>query len=89
MNVDVCLCVHTKLLQLCLTLCNPVDCSPPDPSIHGIFQQRILKWVIMTSSRGSFQPRDQTCVSCIASGFFTTEPLGKPKLLIKNGAENK
>ena len=44
------------------TLCDPLDCSPPDSSIHGIFQARILEWVAMSSS----QPRDWTHVSCIA-----------------------
>ena len=38
-------CVHAQLLQLCLTLCDPMDCSPPDSSVHGIFQARILEWV--------------------------------------------
>jgi len=58
-----------KLLQSCLTLCNPMDCSPPGPSIHGILQPRILEWVAMPSPRGSSRPRDQTCtyyVSCIS-----------------------
>ena len=59
-----------------------MDCSPPGSSVHGIFQARILKWVAISSSRSS-QPRDQTYVSsCIASGFFITEPPGKPQLLI-------
>ena len=61
-------CVHAKSLQLCLTLCNPVDCSLPESSVHGILQARILKWVAMPSSRGSSQPRDGThfsYVSCI------------------------
>ena len=44
-------------------LCNPKDHSPPGSSIHGILQARILKWVAMPSSRGSSQPRDQTCIS--------------------------
>ena len=48
------LCVHA---QLCLTLCDPMDCSPPGSSVHGIFQERILEWVAMPSSRGSSQPR--------------------------------
>ena len=51
----------------------------------GILQARILKWVVMPSSRGSSRPRDQTsdsCSSCIAGGFFTTEPLGKPSLQV-------
>ena len=39
------MCVHSKLLQCCVTLCNPMDCSPPGSSVHGIFQARILEWV--------------------------------------------
>ena len=46
--------------QLCLTLCNTMDCSPPGSSVHGHFQARILQWVVMPSSRGSSQPRNQT-----------------------------
>ena len=57
---------HTKLLQLCLTLCDPKDCSLPAFSVHGILQARILKWVAMPSFRGSFWPRDWTLMStCI------------------------
>ena len=44
---------------------------PPGSSVHGILQARILEWVAMPSSRGSFQPRDRTWVSCIAGRFFT------------------
>ena len=55
--------VHAKSLQSCLTLCDPMDSSPPGSSVHGILQARILEWVAMPSSRGSFQPRDWTCVS--------------------------
>ena len=58
--------------QLCLTLCDPMDWSPPDSSIHGIFQAKILEWVAMPFSRGFFQPRDWTQVSCIAGRFFTS-----------------
>ena len=58
--------------QLCLTLCNLMDCSPPGFSVHGILQARILEWVAMPSSRGSSRPRNQTVVSCIAGGFFTS-----------------
>ena len=50
--------VHAKLLQSCLTLCNPMDCSPPGPSVNGILQASILEWVAMPSSRGSSWPRD-------------------------------
>ena len=73
--------VHAQSLQLCPTLCDPMDCSPPGSPVHGIFQTRILEWVAVPSSRGFSWPRDQTwafCVSCIAGGFFIAESLGKP-----------
>ena len=57
--------------QSCLTLCNPMDCSPPGFSVHGILQARILEWVAMPFSEGSSQPRNRTQVSCIAGRFFT------------------
>ena len=63
-------CVHTQSLQSCLTLCNPMGCSPPGSSVRGILQARILEWVAMSSQRGSSQPRDWThisYVSCIDS----------------------
>ena len=50
--------LRVKLLQLCPTLCDPMDCTLPGFSIHGILQARILEWVAMLSSRGSSQPRD-------------------------------
>jgi len=46
----------------CLTLCNPMDCSPPDSSVHGIFQARILEWVTISYSRRSSQSTDWTQV---------------------------
>ena len=49
---------ETEVAQLCLTLCDPMDCSLPGSSIHGIFQARILEWVAISFSRGSSQPRD-------------------------------
>ena len=57
--------------QLCLILCNPMDCGPPDSSVHGILQARILEKVAIPSSRGSSPPRDVTHVSCVAGRFFT------------------
>ena len=71
-------CVHAQSLQSYLTLCNHMNYSPPGYSVNGILQARILEWVAMASSRGSSRPRDWTCVSCIASGFLTTELPGKP-----------
>ena len=64
-----------KLLQWCPTLCDPMDCSPPDSSVHGILQARILKWVAMPSSRGSSQariePRSPGFDKGGKGGFFT------------------
>ena len=51
--------------QLCLTLCNLIDCSPPGSSVPGILQAGILQWVAISSFRESSQPRDQTHISCI------------------------
>ena len=61
-----------KLLQSCLTLCNPIDGSPPGSPVPGILQARTLEWVAIPFFRGSFQPRDQTWVSCIVGRFITT-----------------
>ena len=52
-----------KSLQSCLTVCDPMDCSPPGSSVHGILQARTLEWVTMPSSRGSSHPRDRTRIS--------------------------
>ena len=57
--------------QACLTLCNPMHCSPPGSSVHGIFQARILEWVAISFSRESSHHRNRTQVSCIADSFFT------------------
>ena len=56
--------------QLCLTLCDPMDCSPPGSSVHGISQARTLEWVVISFSRGSSQLRYRTLISHIAGGFF-------------------
>ena len=76
-------CMHAQSFQACPPLSNPVDCSPPGSSVHGILQARILEWTAMPSSRWSSQPRNQThisYVSCIAGRFFIAEPLGKPDI---------
>ena len=57
--------------QSCPTLCDPMDCSLPGSSIHGIFQARILEWVAISFSRRSSRPRDWTQVSCNAGRCFT------------------
>ena len=57
--------------QSCPTLWDPMDCSPPGSSVHGISQDRILEWAAISFSRGSSQPRDRTQVFHIAGRFFT------------------
>ena len=54
-----------SIAHSCLTLCDPVDCSPPGSSVHEILQARILEWVAMPSSGGSSRPRGRTCLSCL------------------------
>ena len=65
-SVCVCVCVYVcacaQSLQSCPNLCNPMDCSPPGSSIHGILQARILECISMSSSRGSSQPRSNLCL---------------------------
>ena len=56
--------MHAKSLQLCPTLCDPMDWSSPGCSIHGALQERILEGVAISFSIGSSWPRDQTCISC-------------------------
>ena len=58
--------VCVLVVQLCPTLCDPMDRSLPASSVHGILQARILEWIFIPFSRGSSQPRDQTQVSLFA-----------------------
>ena len=59
-------------VQLCLILCDPVDCSPSVFSVHGILQARILEWVAISSTREYSQPRDQIESPAVAGRFLTT-----------------
>ena len=59
-----------EVTQSCLTLCNPMDCSLPGSSLHGILQARILEWVAIPLSRGSSWSRDRSWVSRIAGRCF-------------------
>ena len=73
--------VHAKLFQLCLTICDPMECSPSGSSVHGVFQARIPEWVAMPSSRGSSQPRDETLSLSLLHWQVSSlplPPLGKP-----------
>ena len=81
--------MHVKLLKSCPTLCNPMDCSPPGSSVYEIVQARILEWVVMPFFRGSFQPRDWTCISLwllhcrqifYQGSHQESFPLGKPQI---------
>ena len=60
--VWLCCCLVAKS---CLTHCNPIDCSPPGSSVHGVFQARILEWVAISFARRFSRPRDGTSVSCL------------------------
>ena len=62
-----------QVAQLCLTLCDPMDYT-----VHGMLPARLLEWVAIPFSRGSFQPRNQTQVSRTAGGFVTNWATGKP-----------
>ena len=61
----------SEVTQSCLTLCDPMDCSLPSSSVHGIFQAIVLEWIAISFSRGSSWPRDRTQVSCIVDRCFT------------------
>ena len=63
--------VNSEVTQSCPTLCNPMDCSLQGSSVYGIFQAIVLKWIAISFSRGSSQPRDRTRVSHIVDRRFT------------------
>ena len=73
----------TEVAQSHPTLCDPMDCSLPGSSLHGILQARVLEWVAISFPRGSSWPRDQTWVSGIPGRHFnlwaTREALKKPQ----------
>ena len=75
--------MHARLLQSWPNLCDPMDCSPPSSSVHGILQARILEWVAMPSSRGPSQPGDRTQVSYTYLHWqvdsLPLAPFGKPQ----------
>ena len=62
--------MESEVAQSCPTLCDPMDCSLPGSSVHGIFQARELEWGAISFSRGSSWPRDRTWISCIAGRRF-------------------
>ena len=62
---------YVLVLQSSPTLCDPMDCNPPGPSLPGILQARILGFVAIPFSRVSSQARNQTQISCTGGRFFT------------------
>ena len=71
-------CMHAKSFQLCLTLCDPMDCSPPGSSVQGIPQARILEWGVLLFSKGSSRPRERTHLRHWQAGSSPQVPPGKP-----------
>ena len=86
-GLDSAACVCTGA-QSCPTLCDPMDCSPPGSSVHGIFQARILELVAISYSRGSSHPGIKPRYPALAGEFFTTEPLGSLIYLYLFGGGN-
>ena len=75
--------VKVLVTQSCLTLCDPMDCSPSGSSVHGILQARILEGIAISFSRVSSWPRDRTWISRIAGRFFAIWAIrGSPKVYI-------
>ena len=70
-----------NITQSCWTLCDPMDCSSPGSSVHGISQAGILEWVSISFSRGSSRPRDRTQVSCIAGRLYRLSHQGSPRMI--------
>ena len=75
---------ESEITQSCLTLCNPMDCSLPGFSVHGIFQARVLEWAAISFSRGSSWPRDQTQVSCLAGRHFILWATREAQMMVVN-----
>ena len=75
--------MKSEVAQSCPTLCDPMDCSLPGSSVHGIFQAKILEWVAISLSRGSSRPRDRTQVSHIAGKRFNLCTTREAQLLRK------
>ena len=71
---------ESEVAQLCPTLCDPMDYSLPGSSVHGILQQRILKWVVIPFSKGSSHPGIEPGSPAEQSDSLPSEPPGKPIL---------
>ena len=67
---------NNACIQLCPTLCDPKDCSPPGSFVHSILQARILEWVAIPFSRGSSQSRDRSRFPTLQADFLLSDPSG-------------
>ena len=72
----------SEVAQLCLTLCDPMDCSLPGSSVHGIFQARVLEWGAISFSRGLHNPGSEPRSPALQADALQSEPPGKPFLCI-------
>ena len=72
--------VKVFITQLCLTLCNPMDCSLPGSSVHGILQARILEWAAISFSRDLPDPGIEPWSTALQADSLLSEPLGKPHI---------
>ena len=70
----------SEVSQSCPTLCDPMDCSLPGSSLHGILQARVLEWVAIAFSRGSSRPRIEPESPEFQADALTSEPPGKPRV---------
>ena len=71
---------ESEVTQLCLTLCDPVDCSLPGFFIHGIFPARVLEWVAIAFSRGLPNPGIEPRSPTLQADALPSEPPGKPQI---------
>ena len=73
---------ESEVSQSCLTLCGPMDCSPPGSSVHGILQARILEWVAMPSPRDLPDPGIEHVSPALQADTLPSEPPGKPNIIL-------
>ena len=81
--------MHAKSLQLCLTLCDPLDCNPPGSSVHGISQARMLAWVAISFSREIFMTQESNpCLLCLLHWQVDSLPPAPPRKPLKHKASS-
>jgi len=77
--------VKVLITQSCLILWDPMDCSPPGSSVHGILQARLLEWLTIPFSRESSQSKDEPSCPALKVDSLPFEPPEKPTLLSGRG----